>query len=398
MMPVSRRTLLGASGAMALLPLRLHAAPPADTRAALDASAAETDPARALALLKGVRAATPSLALDLEAARAGLAIDAALAAAGSADRFTLLLRRAAGDRLDAVSGEARLTAELAALIRRATALFASIGDTSGDIGARYRRLWADPRYLYSDDDAGRAQAVADMTRTLDAARGRLPRAFADLPRWCGDVDVRVLSAAEIAAGKGGYRTLPTASSRGAYVVDLKDIRRRPSWTLPSAVVHELLPGHMVQLPVEAVVPPHPLRLRYTPVFAEGWAAYAEQLSATQGAFEGDPRIELGHIHWLLFRVTRGLVDIGIHRHGWSVDQAEARLIGWMGEPAYFAPFDTDLARIAKDPAVRAAEALAWLAIADAANGRTGHALVRFHGAMLAHGRKRIEAFPQEHGA
>ncbi|WCT74741.1 DUF885 family protein [Sphingomonas naphthae] len=394
MTALSRRGLLVAGGAMALLPARLRAAT-GDAGAALDAAAVEADPVRALALLKGVTGGTPALALDLEAARAGLAIDAALATAAPADRFALLLRRAAGDGLDPVSTEARLTAELAALHRRADALFTQIGDTQGDIGARYRRLWGDTRYLYTDDEAGRARAIADMTRMLDAARARLPRAFAGLPRWCGDVDVRVLSAEEIAAGKGGYRTLPTATSRGAYVVDLKDIRRRPSWTLPSVVTHELVPGHMVQLPVEAIEPPHPLRLRYTPVFAEGWATYAEQLSAAQGAFAGDPRIELGHIHWLLFRATRGLVDIGIHRHGWTIDQARARLIAWMGEPAYFAPFDTDLARIAREPAFRAAEAMAWLAIADAARGLTGTALVRFHAAMLAHGRKRIEAFPRE---
>jgi uncharacterized protein (DUF885 family) len=196
-----------------------------------------------------------------------------------------------------------------------------------------------------------------------------------------------MSRVEELAGKAGYRVLPAPGKSGAYYVDLKNIRRRPSWTLPSVVAHELLPGHMIQLPIEVAADPHPLRLEYAPAFAEGWGVYAEQLAAAEGAFV-DPMAELGHIHWLLFRVGRGLVDIAIHSDGWPVEHARAQLVEWQGEPVYFAPFDTDLARIVAEPASRAAEALAWLAIADRAPPAVA-ARKAFHRDMLAGGRKRL---------
>ena len=144
-----------------------------------------------------------------------------------------------------------------------------------------------------------------------------------MPAWCLDVAARRLPRADELAGKGGWRALPEPGKAGAYYVDLKDIARRPRWTLPSVVAHELLPGHMIQLPIEAAAKPHPLRLTYAAAFAEGWAIWAEQLAARQGAF-ADPLDRLGHLHWLLFRVGRGLADIAIHCDGWSPNARRRR--------------------------------------------------------------------------
>jgi uncharacterized protein (DUF885 family) len=391
---VSRRTLI-AGAAATVVAARLPAVGPAeaDVSAALDAAAAEKDPAKALALLRPFQAkglARP-LALDLETARAGLAIDAALPDATPAARYTLQLKRAIGSDVDPARAEARLEAELKRLHARAAALFADLGDTSGTIGARYSRLWRDERYLYSDDDAGRAGAVADMNRTLSGMRDRLPLVADNLPSWCANVSARSLNAAEIAAGKNGYRIPPTADKPGFYIVDLKEIRRRPSWSLPSVVAHELLPGHMVQLPLATLANAHPLRQRYTNNYPEGWAIYAEQIANSEGAFAGDPRVELGHIHWLLFRVGRALIDLGIHRQGWSLESARDRLIAWQGEPAYFALIEPDVARCAKEPAIWASHALIWLAIADRAPRSGSAALRRYHATLLFDGPLRTEA-------
>lgn len=111
-----------------------------------------------------------------------------------------------------------------------------------------------------------------MRATLATIRPQMPRLIGPLPAACLSVDVRPLDAAEIAAGKGGYRILPAPGVQGLYVVDLKDIRRRPRFSLPSVVAHELLPGHMAQMPLEALAHPHPLRLRYAAGFSEGGAS------------------------------------------------------------------------------------------------------------------------------
>src|SRR3546814_13978885 len=85
-----------------------------------------------------------------------------------------------------------------------------------------------------------------MNHWLDAVRPHLADWLGPLPPACANVAVRRLTPQEIAAGKGGYRIVPDADSRGFYVVDLKEIARRPRWSLRSVVHHELLPGHMVR--------------------------------------------------------------------------------------------------------------------------------------------------------
>ena len=302
---------------------------------------------------------------------------------GGADWYALQLQRSLGTMTPAYA-ERRLLVELNRLHARAAHLFARIGAPKGTVAARYAKLWQDERFLYPDTDAGRAKAIADMNRLLATARAKIPMAFGELPPWCLNASARALSAEEIAAGRGGYREVPTPARAGAYVVDLKDIRRRPRWTLPSVVAHELLPGHMIQLGLEGASPPHPLRIEYASAFVEGWGIYAEQLAEKAGVYS-DPHDALGHIHWLLFRVTRALVDLGIHLHGWSIGQAHDRFIEWQGQPAYFAPFDIELARIPLEPSARVAEAMAWLAIAD--NSR--NTLATSYRSLLLAGRKRV---------
>ena len=304
---------------------------------------------------------------------------------GGADWYALQLQRSLGTMTPAYA-ERRLFVELNRLHARATHLFDQIGAPKGTVAARYAELWRDERSLYPDTDAGRTEAITYMNHMLIKARAHIPKAFGELPPWCLNASARALSPQEIAAGRSGYREVPTPAHPGAYVVDLKDIRRRPRWTLPSVVAHELLPGHMIQLGLEGANPPHPLRIEYASAFVEGWGIYAEELAEQAGAYT-DPHDALGHIHWLLFRVARALVDLGIHRHGWSIEQARERLIEWQGEPAYFAPFDIELARIPLEPATRVAEAMAWLTIADTDRGKSP---VAYHTALLAHGRLRVD--------
>ncbi len=304
---------------------------------------------------------------------------------GGADWYALQLQRSLGT-MTLTYAERRLFVELNRLHARATHLFDQIGAPNGTVAERYAELWRDEHFLYPDTDAGRTEAITDMNRMLAMARTHIPAAFGTLPPWCLNASARALSPQEIAAGRGGYREVPTPAHPGAYVADLKDIRRRPRWTLPSVVAHELLPGHMIQLGLEGATPPHPLRIDYASAFVEGWGIYAEQLAEQAGAY-ADPHDALGHIHWLLFRVARALVDLGIHLHGWSIEQARERLVEWQGEPAYFAPFDVELARIPLEPATRVAEAMAWLTIADTARGKYP---VAYHTALLAHGRQRID--------
>ncbi|MCM8731685.1 DUF885 family protein [Hephaestia sp. GCM10023244] len=338
--------------------------------AVLDRWAALGTPAARLRALEGFDAVALPLAarLDLEAARLGCAIDSRLADAGEAPtrRYPLLTERAFGAPIDVAEARATLDTRIEILHRRAHELMDRLEIAPGTIAARFDAAFADKRWRYADNEAGRDRAVADMNAWLDAVRPHLADWLGPLPLACANVATRRLTSQEIAAGKGGYRIIPDKATAGFYVVDLKDIARRPGWTLRSVVHHELLPGHMVQLPIEAQTPPHPVREAYAGGYVEGWATYAEALAVDRGLFADDPAGELGAIHWLLFRAVRGRVDLALHADGWDIDRALDLWRNALGQPIYFVDFVADTARIMADPGIRLAEAAFWLKFERAA--------------------------------
>jgi len=316
------------------------------------------------------------------------------------DYFALLLERHTGEPVDVEAAHARFVDTWHQLHARADTLLRRQGLTRGSVGDRIVACFRQEKWLYSDDDAGRDRAVADMNGWLDRARARVPALFGPVPGACLDVSARRMSAKDEAARRQGYRVVAAPGKSGVYFVDLADIRRRPSWSLPGVVHHELLPGHMIQLPIEQIADPQALRLEYAPAFAEGWAIYAEQLAATDGAFRGDDLALLGHTHSLLFRIARAVIDTGVHYKRWTSQQALQTLREVQGEPAYFAPLAIDLDRICLEPGIRAAEALNWLRLSDMsrsfqARTSTSSALRHFHRIVLADGRKRLETIAAE---
>jgi hypothetical protein len=414
MIALGRRHMLGglaACAALRTMPARAGSGADAKLREALDGLSAVPGYDARLARLETFDAAalSPSANLDLRTIRNALAIDSQLARlipggksegpyrlppaaepglwrhANGGAAYKLLLERHVGERVDPEAAHRRFERESARLGARADRLMRAAGFAKGSIGDRFKAAFADPRWLYPDDDAGRDAAVADMNRWLDKARGVTLALVGPVPRSSLDVGVRRMSRTDEAAGKQGYRQIPSAGQSGIYIVDLKQIRRRPRWSLHGVVHHELLPGHMVQLPIEAEAHPHPLRIAYLPAFSEGWAIHAEQLMADHGAYRGAPLEELGHVHWLLFRAVRGLIDTGIHHRRWSLDQARAEFDRLQGVPAYFAPFG--------DPAVRAAEALIWLGLAGLTQRSNSSLLCQANSRILVNGRKPLQDIP-----
>lgn len=386
-MPLFDRRSLIAGGA--LLAIGAAASPGADVRAQLDRAAALPSGER-LAALRGIRARSvpAGVRLDLAAALRGADLEARIAAAASAaERYPLQLSLNAGWDVTPADAHARGLARAQALGARADRLLQGQGLTAGTVAERLRSLARDPRYLYPDDDAGRSEAVADMNRWLAAAKARLSGAFGRIPPSAYRAEIVRMTPGEDAAGKAGYRTLPSGDGAGAYHVDLHRIRLRPKWSLPSVVHHETLPGHLIQLPLQAAADPHPLRLKAASGFVEGWAIYAEQLAAEAGAFAADQLAEIGYIQWMLFRLGRLLIDTGINHFGWSRDQAIDFLRQLQGDPVIFAPFEKDVERALSAPGALAGQALTWLGIVDLRGGaRTRGAPLRtFHDRLLAAG-------------
>ena len=274
--------------------------------------------------------------------------------------------------------EAHYRARTAASVAQARAdvLLQGQGLKRGGVGERLAALAKDARWLYPDDEAGRDRAVADMNAAVAALRPRLAAAFGDLP--IATAQARRMPAADVAAGRGGYREI------GSYYVDLRNIRARPKWTLPSVAFHEVIPGHLLQLPLQAAAAVPAERAKASGAYFEAWAIYAEQLAADLGAYGRDPRGELGYLQWRLFRLGRVVADTGLHALGWSRDQAIAALTELQGQSIAFISIEADVERIAATPAKYAAEALGALTLAQW-RPRARARWPAYHRAVLADG-------------
>jgi uncharacterized protein (DUF885 family) len=285
----------------------------------------------------------------------GLSTLATPALGAPATDYRAALAQAYGAAVDPDAAHQRALAMTRAAQARTDVLLRGQGLKSGSVGMRLRDLAADPRWLYPDDDAGRDRAIADMNGRVAALRPRLPEAFGDLP--IDAAEVRRMSRADEAAGRGGYREAPRDGKPGVYYLDLKTIGARPAWTLPSAAFHEVIPGHLLQLPFQAVGAP-------AGAYFEAWAIYAEMLAADLGAYGSDPRGEIGYLQWRLFRIARIVVDTGLHARGWSRDRAIAAMTEMQGRSVAFISIEADIDRMIATPGKYAAEGLGALALAD----------------------------------
>jgi uncharacterized protein (DUF885 family) len=96
-------------------------------------------------------------------------------------------------------------------------------------------------------------------------------------------------------------------------------RRQFQWLF----IHEAVPGHHYQSSIDAAVKKSAVqRLFFYIGFAEGWAAYTEELGQLLGVYQ-TPYAELGKWEWDLVRSVRVPMDIGLNYYGWTDEQALA---------------------------------------------------------------------------
>ncbi|MEI9885634.1 MAG: DUF885 family protein [Rhizomicrobium sp.] len=206
------------------------------------------------------------------------------------------------------------------------------GMTQGTVGARLAAMYADPKMLYPNTDAGKEQLIADLNVKVGAIRARLPDYFGVLPK--AEVKIQRVPP-EIEAGQAGgyYYSPPLDGSRpGIYWINLRDTAEQPRWLLPTLSYHEAIPGHHLQLSIQREAKmPLIRKLSYFSSYIEGWALYAEQLADEMGMYEGDPLGRIGFLHDSMFRAVRLVVDSGIHAMKWSREQAIKFYVDTLGD-------------------------------------------------------------------
>jgi uncharacterized protein (DUF885 family) len=214
--------------------------------------------------------------------------------------------------------------ELKTLQAEMDGILRGLGYTAGTVGARMTALGKDPRFLYPDNDAGRAEIMADIQKRLDWIRARMPRAFNTLVQ--GNVEVRRLPPEEEPGAPAAYGGGGSIDGKipGRFWLNLRTTTLHTRFGIPSLTFHESIPGHVWQQEYTFRLPLIRTLLSFN-AYSEGWALYAEQLAAELGAYEADPVGRLGYLQAIAFRACRLVVDTGLHAKRWTRDQA----IAWM---------------------------------------------------------------------
>ena len=222
--------------------------------------------------------------------------------------------------------------QVALLNARLDEAFKAQGMTKGAPWERLRGLFADPKFLYPNTDAGKAKLIADLNLKVEAVQAKLPAWFGVLPK--AKVEVRRVPAAIEAGASSNYQPGTLDGSRaGAYYIVLRDTAEDPSWLLPTLTYHEAIPGHHLQgsLQRQADLPLLRKEIWFS-AYGEGWALYAEQLADEMGMYDTDPWGRIGYLHDALLRAARMVMDTGIHSQGWTREQAIRYFIENQGDP------------------------------------------------------------------
>ena len=222
--------------------------------------------------------------------------------------------------------------QVAEISSQIDAILRSQGYTQGSVGQRLAALNNDPKQLYGDTDAGRAELLAGLNAGVKDMYTRLSQAFATIPGAPLEIR-RVPPEIQDGASNGYYRRAALDGSRPAiYFINLKDVGDWPKYTLPTLSYHEGVPGHHLQISIaqESKDIPTLRKLGFFSAYSEGWALYAEQLANELGVYEGDPLGKAGFLQSFLFRAARLVVDTGLHTKRWSREQATDYMVQTTG--------------------------------------------------------------------
>lgn len=86
------------------------------------------------------------------------------------------------------------------------------------------------------------------------------------------------------------------------------------------VIHELFPGHYMQLKISRETP-HAIRLLFPyGIYIEGWATFTEKVLLDAGWEKGNHLTLLAHLRKRLENANRSYTSVQVHCNGWSKEQ------------------------------------------------------------------------------
>lgn len=188
----------------------------------------------------------------------------------------------------------------------------------GDLEAFLVHLRTSPEFYATTKE----QLLKEVAYILKTADGKLPDLFGKLPRT--PYGIREVPEYVAPQTTSAYYWPPATDGTraGFYYVNTYNLAARPLYQLEALSLHEAVPGHHLQLALQAELTDlHPLtRESGVTAFIEGWALYSEWLGKELGFYQ-DPYQDFGRLSMEAWRASRLVVDTGIHWMGWSRQQA-----------------------------------------------------------------------------
>ncbi len=180
----------------------------------------------------------------------------------------------------------------------------------GDFPAFLIFLKTDPQFYAKTP----YELISRATYIANKINGQLKYTLGLLPRY--RFTILPTPAAVAPFGTGGNGGLESC------VMNTYNLPARPFYTLPALVLHECSPGHSLQaaLALEGPNRPDLRKNTYFSGYGEGWGLYSEWLGIGMGIYE-TAYDEFGRETYEMWRAARLVIDTGIHRMGWSRQQA-----------------------------------------------------------------------------
>ncbi len=188
---------------------------------------------------------------------------------------------------------------------------------AGTLNEFARHLSKTAPRLYSSRGAlikGYESILQTVTPNLSKLFGRIPAAPFEI-RTIEDFRER-------SAPSQYWSAAPDGSRPGIFYVNAAGIETNPRRASEPLFLHEALPGHHFQISLQQEqknLPSFQRFGRYT-AFIEGWALYAESLGAELGVYTTVEQ-KFSRLNSELFRAARLVIDVGLHRKGWSRERA-----------------------------------------------------------------------------
>ena len=207
--------------------------------------------------------------------------------------------------------------EVARVRERMEAVVREVG-FPGTFAEFLQHLRTEKRFYYDSPEA-LLDAYLALCKRIDP---ELTKLFGTLPRI--PYGIRPIPEQIAADTTTAYYRQPSADGArpGTFFVNLHRPEMRPKYEMEALALHESVPGHHLQLALQAELVDLPPFRRHggCTAYVEGWGLYAESLGDELGCYR-DPYSRFGQLTYEMWRAVRLVVDTGLHAKRWTRRQA-----------------------------------------------------------------------------